>query len=356
MSQRARSRLPADIESRASNWILRRDAGLTVEEQAEFERWRAEDPSHAEAVARKDKAWSALDRPIHSGQADLLLARLEARAATRRRRRLGAAVTGIAVLFVAATFLQWHRMPSPAQPEARRAVVHLPEQQMLPDGSVVELRPGAEVAVDYGGTLRRVTLVKGEAHFLVTKNSDRAFVVAVGGVEVRAVGTSFAVQRGQTAIELIVIEGSVAVDNVAGSSSSTGDGQPAAIASANNDRMAEPQTLATVDAGRRMVVELSARPSASPPIAMSPEEMTGRLAWRATRLEFSDLPLREAVALMNRYNKVQFVIEDAALARLGISGLFRADNIDTFVRLLEGTCGIAAERSGDTILLKKALR
>ncbi|MGH7956759.1 MAG: FecR family protein, partial [Opitutaceae bacterium] len=59
---------------------------------------------------------------------------------------------------------------------------------------------------------------------------------------------------------------------------------------------------------------------------------------------------------MNRYNKVQFVIEDAALARLGISGLFRADNIDTFVRLLEGTCGIAAERSGDTILLKKALR
>jgi transmembrane sensor len=59
---------------------------------------------------------------------------------------------------------------------------------------------------------------------------------------------------------------------------------------------------------------------------------------------------------MNRYNTVQFAIDDAALAGLRISGLFRADNIDTFVRLLEGTCGIESERSGATIVLKKADR
>ena len=60
------------------------------------------------------------------------------------------------------------------------------------------------------------------------------------------------------------------------------------------------------------------------------------------RLEFSELPLAEAVQLMNRHNRVRFTIPDPDVSRLRISGPFRADNIETFVRLLEGTCGITS--------------
>ena len=105
-----------------------------------------------------------------------------------------------------------------------------------------------------------------------------------------------------------------------------------------------------------MVVELAPAPAASvpAPILVPSAEIAERLAWRAPKLEFSEIPLAEAVAMMNEHNHVKFIVDDAELARLPISGIFRADNTDTFVRLLEGTFGIHAERSADTIILTKA--
>src|SRR5437763_270055 len=43
------------------------------------------------------------------------------------------------------------------------AFVLSPAQQRLPDGTVVELKDNAAIAVDYGGPFRRVTLLRGEA-------------------------------------------------------------------------------------------------------------------------------------------------------------------------------------------------
>src|SRR5437660_1453063 len=74
------------------------------------------------------------------------------------------------------------------------AVVLRPEKQILADGSVVELKSGAEIAVDFTGAYRRVALKRGEAHFQVAHQS-RPFVVTAGPIEFRAVGTAFAVHR-----------------------------------------------------------------------------------------------------------------------------------------------------------------
>lgn len=350
-----------DIETLASNWILRRDAGLTAEEEAEFQRWKAEDPRHADAVARKDTAWAALDRPRHSGQAGWLLQRLEARAAKRRHRRVAIAAAGVAILITVGAFLRVQPVSPAVFPDAQGIVV-LPEMQTLPDGSVVELRPGAEVGIDFHGQLRGVHLKKGEAYFRVAKDQDRPFVVAAGNVEFRAIGTAFSVELGREEVDVLVTEGRVAVEK---SEPAAPTPEPARtdVASAARPQTSRPvsaadagrvQTIATIDAGSRLVVGL--RQAAAPvPTAVSEDAMARRLAWRAPKLEFSELPLGEAVALLNRYNKVQFMIEDATLARLRVSGFFRADNTDTFVRLLEGTCGIKAERSDATIVLRKAV-
>src|SRR5688500_14994795 len=82
--------------------------------------------------------------------------------------------------------------------------VSRPETRTLPDGSVVELNAGAELALEFNSALRRVTLVRGEAHFQVTKNPERPFVVRAGNAEVRAVGTAFAVQLGTGLVDVLV--------------------------------------------------------------------------------------------------------------------------------------------------------
>jgi transmembrane sensor len=367
MKPRATPLSSADIDAVASNWVVRCDAGLNRAEETEFRRWQAQDPRHAEAVTRKQHAWSALGRPLQAGQAGGLLERLEQRAAGRRQRRVRAAMAGVAVFVLAAALMNVQKIAPSAGRDERGAVI-LPETRRLVDGTVVELRPGADVQVDYSGGFRRVWLARGEAYFQVAKDSSRPFIVTAAGVDFQAVGTAFSVGVDDGHVDIVVTEGRVAVssDRIAARPES-GRGpveavSPVAAASrAAGDEPAARMVAApemppvVVGAGSRLVVERVPIPTGvSPPMALSSDEIAQRLAWRAPKLEFSELPLAEAIALINRYNRVQFAIAEPGLARLRISGVFRADNTDTFVRLLEGTCGIQAERSGDRILLRTA--
>ncbi|MBI4625960.1 MAG: FecR domain-containing protein, partial [Verrucomicrobia bacterium] len=243
---------PSDFEVAASAWIARRDAGMTPDETEEFMRWKAV-PAHAFALARHEKTWSFFERPAQIGQGASLVHEVRLRVARRRRRRAGAALAAAAALMVAGFVL---RGPSPAtaplaSPVAPTAVVLLPETRILPDGSKAELRPGADLVVEFTRYVRRLSLRKGEAHFQVTKDPDRPFVVAVSGVEVRAIGTAFAVELNHTAVAVLVTEGRVKVDRFAGPAGGTvprGGPTPAA---------APPLTLGSVDAGNRLVVELA---------------------------------------------------------------------------------------------------
>jgi ferric-dicitrate binding protein FerR (iron transport regulator) len=56
---------------------------------------------------------------------------------------------------------------------------------------------------------------------------------------------------------------------------------------------------------------------------------------------------------MNRYSTIRIEIADTALARMRVNGLFRADNTETFVRLLEASFDATAEQAGDVIVLKR---
>ena len=82
--------------------------------------------------------------------------------------------------------------------------------------------------------------------------------------------------------------------------------------------------------------------------------MDRRLAWLSTQLEFSTTPLTEAVALMNRHNRLQFVIGDPSLADVRLSGFIRADNAAEFAQFLEAGFHIRTERRGENqIVLRR---
>lgn len=334
-----------EIDAIASDWTIRREAGLSAAEAAEFERWRAADPRHEAALNRLAQVWAMLARPRHAGRGHEMARALAARARRRRRRATLGVVVAAAGIFVGAFSWQAARAPHATAPETAQLV--RPEKQILPDGGTVELKPGAEISVDYTGEWRRVVLRHGEALFHVAENKARPFVVTAGGVDVRAVGTAFLVSMDAREVDVVVTHGVVAVERPLSAETASSDQNETAPAPA-------PRFATLVEAGSRVTIDVTPTPAAPAVMAVSAAEMKERLAWCGPRVEFNDTALGDAVALMNRHSKLQLVIDDARLARLPVNGLFRVDNTETLVRLLESSFGVRAERSGDTITLRQA--
>jgi len=290
----------------------------------------ARDPSASGRPADAD-ATSSLDWARAQGLGDAVARAVAVRVARRRRRRWAAAGT-LAVLVLVAGLWRAGSIGWPGRAET--ALVLRPAQRTLPDGTIVELRDGAEIAIAYDAAFRRVTLVRGEAHFAVTKNRMRPFVVTAGRVEVRAVGTAFSVQLAPAHVAVLVTEGRVAVERHA--------------AAGGPDLALPPAAL--VDAGRQLVVstkvESGPRAVDAPQVLAAPQ-LAERLAWRMPRLEFSGTSLAEVVALFNRHGHLRLVLADDSLAELKLSGVLRADNGDALLRVLATEFGIEAERRDD---------
>ena len=335
--------ISAAIREAAADWVARRDAGLRACEEVDYAAWLEADPAHRTAVDGLDFAWRTLDRPLTTGTADAVLGELAVRARLRRRQRAVACGLASLVLLVGAG-LGWQALRPASDlrsPAVVSAVVLLPSIQALPDGSVIELRDGAEIKVEFTAAQRRVILRRGEAYFKVAKNAARPFVVAAGGVEVRAVGTAFSVDFGKNVVDVLVTEGKVVV----------------AMAPAETARIDATQPKSEpllVGAGQGATIPTTAPQPGSESRPVSEADVQSRLAWRSPRLDFSGTPLIEAVALLNRHNRVQFTIEDPGLARTRVSGIFGAVNTDAFVRLLESGFDIQSERRGaDEIVLRQ---
>jgi len=180
----------------------------------------------------------------------------------------------------------------------------------------------------------------------VAKDPARPFIVTAGGLQVRAVGTEFAVKLGQESTDLLVTEGKVSVARAADVPA------PAAAAAPAEP----PPALALVPAGGLLVVPAAAAPAAAPLEVQTPpaEEIEHRLAWRQPRVELSGTPLGVAVGVFNREAHVHLTVDDPDLAGLRMSGVFRADNVEGFVRLLQSNYGVKVERRGSEIVLRHA--
>ncbi|HYC72855.1 MAG TPA: FecR domain-containing protein [Opitutaceae bacterium] len=325
------SSLPdAAVEAMAAAWLAERDAGLSPAQAAEFAAWRQADPRHAAAVARLERTWQALQalrtyRPDARRHPDRdALVRPRRAPVVRLRGWLAAGLAAAAGLAVAA-FWWTPRTEAPPRPVyATTTDGYL--RLTLVDGSVLELNADSQARVEFEPAVRRVRLVRGEAHFTVVKDAGRPFVVMVGAVSVRAVGTAFNVRLGPGDVEVLVTEGRVRVEHPA------------------HATVAPPE----VGAGERVVIPVAREPRRDPAlvVALPPETISESLAWQGPRLRFSDTPLREVVAQFNRRNQLQLELADPALGELTVDGSFRVEHVEAFVRLLERNGGIRSERRG----------
>jgi transmembrane sensor len=333
---------PDPLEAAAAAWLSRLDRGLTAAEQDDYLQWRQQDPRHAAAVARLERAWVGLDRlsawrPTHSPQPNPDL--LATPSPVRRRfgvRRWVAAAAAVTVLVATGAVGWFAAAPRPASLPPSSIGEAGAARRVLEDGSVVDLNRGAEVGIAFSPEERRVLLVRGEAYFTVAKNPARPFIVQAGSVSIRAVGTAFNVRLAPDSVEVLVTEGRVEVAPPVAESAPAADRAP------------------MVGAGERLFIETG--PRAAPPRVdpVSTAQVAAALAWQVRRLDFVDTPLSEALVEFNRQSPIPLVLGERDLGEMRLGGSFRADNLEGFLRLLEGGFGIRVERQPDRLILRRA--
>jgi transmembrane sensor len=339
------------IEAAAAVWLVDCEDGLDAEKVAEFARWRMADPRHAAALAKMEAATNLLQKM------PLVRDRIAGSPSHRELQSIGTGehrgkiVTFSVALKVACAiaaclaiaFVGWRLRGAGETFVGNYATTTGGyERVVLPDESVVELNAETDVSIHYSKAERRVVLSRGEAHFSVAKNAARPFVVRADGVAVRAVGTAFDVRLESQAVAVTVTEGRVQV----------GQGiQPVRGAAASEAAEKFPVLVA----GQRIVVPRDGSRAPVPQLtSLDAVGLKESLAWKIPRLVFNETPLADVVDQFNRHNVVKLVIADGALGRRAVGGTFRADQVETFVRLLEDSRDVAVDRvSADRIVLRQ---
>lgn len=336
------------IEREAADWVAKKIRGFSAEEQDVFLEWLAADPRHGEWYAKHQNTWEELDMlaqwlPEHSEKANQDL--LKHKSPRTHWYWLGGMAAALTLGFFGFLGVTG---PLGSDIEAINLVANAYESHELPDGSIVELNQGAALKLNYTKEFRRVELVSSEAHFNVTKDADRPFIVRVRGLDIRAVGTAFNVRLTEQSVQVIVTEGKVRVIELPRENQIQGD-------------MSYDELMYTQDL---VVGEMTEVPfvrgaswhegnSAAEIMHVSLSEMNELLSWKPQMFTFDSTPLSEVIDEFNSRNQTNLVIGDARLAALPIVASFRSANVEHFVELLQLSVDLEVEREGDdTIILR----
>ncbi|MBK6673188.1 MAG: FecR domain-containing protein [Proteobacteria bacterium] len=319
----------------AAEWIARASRGLTAEERAELDRWRAS-PANARALEQLSALWKEMDvlRELSSifpePPAEVVAAPAPTSASARPRRYAIAAA--LALVTLATGFALQHYFAADRSPgiAARAAssefttVVGEQRNVPLPDGSVLAINTASQVqVVALGSQSRELRLVRGEAHFTVAHDAARPFRVTAGGHVVQALGTAFDVKLlAGGGLEVIVTEGHVRLLSGNGSVGDLLKGQFMLIDTDGQSRVGE----------------------------LGDDALASRLAWRNGMLAFQGEPLADALREFSRYTNERFAITDPRLRELRIGGYFTAGDTDALRDALRTNFGIASRRGTDGVI------
>lgn len=328
---------PENIDKQAATWIARRDRGNSAD--SALAAWLAADPRHRAAYLRLADAWrrsQALERLRPAGgviDPDLLEPPRSAAWWTRLRPRgspralaWSAAAAGI----TAAAFALWWALAPPSAHTYRTPPGGL-YRVVLADGTAIILNADTDVRVRYTAARRSVTLVRGEAQFLVAHDARRPFEVVANHRIVRDVGTHFDVRLDAgRSLEVLVTAGRVAMMAEGGRGAQFATSRAPTIGAGE---------IAFVQ-GRQVTIRRLER-----------ADIERRLAWKHRELYFRGETLVRVIGEFNRYNSRKLVIESPAIQTLRIGGNFDALDTRSFVAALERSFGISAHMHNDRIYL-----
>jgi transmembrane sensor len=331
----------------------------TPAETAQVRRWIDAEPHRAgylEALRRQvpeegissapdvEAGWRRVAARIHAenaaGQTPVI--RIES-APSRTKRSFAHGTTrwlvpAAAALLVAASLSLWRvRRDSPESvrrelssttlrelttPNGRRASL------VLGDGSRVVLNAGSRLryAADFGrtGAAREVQL-DGEAYFEVTHDATRPFRVHAGNALAQDLGTRFSISAypGSHA-QVVVAEGKVSL------------------------RLDKSQASdsAVLGAGERGRLEVSRGATSVARVTVDTVDAARYLSWTTGTLALDDVPLRDAIPVLQRWFDVDIRLADSSLANRRVTASFRDEPVSQVLDALAVALGARYERSG----------
>jgi transmembrane sensor len=207
----------------------------------------------------------------------------------------------------------------------------------LSDESVVTLNTNSILDTHFTADLREVHLRKGEAHFSVSHDRARPFVVHAGMSAVRAVGTAFDVRIiDSDHVDVIVTDGRVEVQATVPPTNGTVASPPGHTISA----------MSILEAGSRLRIDTQGVVVQ----AISGDVQSKSLAWRQGIVVFDGQRLSETIAELSRYTSMNIVVTDPRIADLPVGGRFRISEIDDFFAALEKAFPVVVRHVNDNLV------
>ena len=315
------------INDRAAAWVARMDReGSDPAVRAELKAWLAGDDRRSGAYFRAKAAWHMLDRASVLGAGQTQPNETANSPGFSRRRLLWGG--GVAAAAAAALVLGVVGMDFPTAPDQQiQTAIGEIRRVPLSDGPLAAVNTQTALNITMEPEIRHVSLETGEAWFQVAKDRTRPFVVEVGDVRVRAVGTAFAVRRSADGVNVQVTDGIVELW-----------------------RVGDEANIQRISAGAHVFI---APEKQIVPVTAAGETIDKTLAWRTGQIVLDGDTIAEAVAEFNRYNVRQIEIADAALGTQKMIGRFRTNEPDAFARAVATLTDARAEIGADRIILSR---
>lgn len=307
------------IDAKAALWVARSERGLSVEEEADLNKWLSADLRHEDAYFEIQVIWQGMD--VLSGDAvDVSSQDPEVvREISWIYWMSGLAAAMVLGLAIWAVDLR----NSDDRPQTTTYVLEASgyKRHVLEDGSTLELKPGTRLTVSYTPSERRVFLEAGESFFSVEGNPDRPFVVESKLGIVTAIGTAFSVKLAGDFSEVWVVEGKVKI------------AKSKNLNVVNNFAPMETEVVA----GQMIIQDTTSGSYNSTVVSISPEELEVQLEWKDRILQFVSAPLYEIVAEFNRLNDVKIILLNDEMKTKRLTIAMEPDNYQDFTRMLELT-------------------
>jgi transmembrane sensor len=307
------------------------------EEAAAVRDWLARDPARGELIATLDRT-TRLEPAAPPVDVEAALKRVKSRfneprviplASPRTRPPLVFLLAAGIMLLVGASLI-WRTVrstPAVSAP-ARDYATGIGELDSIPlaDGSRVILGPASRLSVvaGYGDTFRALEL-EGEALFEVRHDASIPFTVRAGGAAIRDLGTTFTVRSDAEGVEVVVVEGSVLLQDTA-----------------------RAQRVLTLTAGRLGKLGSTQQPPLTRPAA--PAE--GEVSWAKRKLVFDNASLARVRDDLRRWYGLTLIVADSQLLTRHLKAEFSGETPQQVLDVIGLALGAVIERRGDTAVLR----
>ena len=296
----------------ALGWLLHLNSGnASDEDRAAFEAWQNWSEQHRQATARAKRLWGELGPAL-----------ITKKAGAGKLPAIVVAAIGLAALAYAGGLFG-----SPASYFADYAsstgeIRHI----VLKDGSEVDLDTGTSFDVSDGD--RAITLHTGQVFVKVKPGNPTPFTVSTGSVRSVALGTAFAVRRDVGQETILVSESSVRVSGT--------------------------ELAQAVDVAAGFAVTAAHGSALVGPVAADVAAMT---AWRNGELRFTQRPLGDVIAELNRYRRGRIVILGGDLKSMPVTGNVEIADVDSFLSSLQTALPVKVLRiPGFTTIIRDSNR